>query len=259
MYVKLLILQSKRVSNFGNFGNSVKLFLEHDNFFSVSGRTITVSLVDVGNTFDNQNAMGTDQWIGHAYNWIEVPPSPGEFTLPPGVTSPLTPDSSFPFSSDNYLGYYNVGTESITENFGGNTACFPVISNGVVRASVSTTIFAIRYKMRSTRPAGCYMARFRGDEGIRLYVDNQLVFIDDIPNNLMPFILKVATKEYNKLNIYGNDYDTHDGTCIRDFIHVVDLATAHVKSLELSTNNKLEIFNIGTGKGTSVLELGKNF
>jgi UDP-glucose 4-epimerase len=78
---------------------------------------------------------------------------------------------------------------------------------------------------------------------------------NDIPNNLMPYILKVATKEFNKLSIYGNDYDTHDGTCIRDFIHVVDLALAHVKSLELYSNNKLEIFNIGTGKGTSVLEL----
>ena len=160
------------------FSGQIKIVLSFDacNFSSVSGRTITVSLVNVGNTFDNQNTRGTNTWVGHAYNWIEVPAVPGEFTLPPGVTSPLTPDSSFPFSSDNYLGYYNVGTESITENFGGNTACFPVMSNGVVRASVSTTTFAVRYKMRSTRPAGCYMARFRGDEGIRLYVDNQLVF-----------------------------------------------------------------------------------
>ncbi len=78
---------------------------------------------------------------------------------------------------------------------------------------------------------------------------------NDMPNNLMPFILKVATKEYEKLNVYGDDYNTIDGTCIRDFIHVVDLAIAHVKSLELYSNNKLEIFNIGTGKGTSVLDL----
>ena len=78
---------------------------------------------------------------------------------------------------------------------------------------------------------------------------------NDIPNNLMPYILKVATKEFNKLCIYGDDYDTHDGTCIRDFIHVVDLAIAHVKSLDLDSINKLEIFNVGTGKGTSVLEL----
>jgi UDP-glucose 4-epimerase len=78
---------------------------------------------------------------------------------------------------------------------------------------------------------------------------------NDIPNNLMPYILKVATKEFKELSIYGNDYDTPDGTCIRDFIHVVDLAIAHVKSLELNSINKLEIFNIGTGKGTSVLEL----
>jgi UDP-glucose 4-epimerase len=80
---------------------------------------------------------------------------------------------------------------------------------------------------------------------------------NDIPNNLMPYILKVASNEYNSLSIYGNDYNTPDGTCIRDFIHVVDLAVAHVKSIEYNNNNysNLEIFNIGTGNGISVLEL----
>jgi UDP-glucose 4-epimerase len=77
---------------------------------------------------------------------------------------------------------------------------------------------------------------------------------NDIPNNLMPYILKVATKQYNKLSIYGNDYNTRDGTCIRDFIHVVDLAKAHVAAV-IYNISFLEIFNIGTGKGTTVLEL----
>ncbi len=78
---------------------------------------------------------------------------------------------------------------------------------------------------------------------------------NDIPNNLMPYILKVAIKDYYELKIFGDDYDTYDGTCIRDFIHVVDLAVAHILSLDLIINNKLEIFNLGTGRGTSVLEL----
>jgi UDP-glucose 4-epimerase len=77
---------------------------------------------------------------------------------------------------------------------------------------------------------------------------------NDIPNNLMPYILKVATKQYNKLSIYGNDYNTRDGTCVRDFIHVVDLAKAHVASV-IYNNSFLETFNIGTGKGSTVLEL----
>jgi UDP-glucose 4-epimerase len=81
---------------------------------------------------------------------------------------------------------------------------------------------------------------------------------NDIPNNLMPYILKVATNKYDKLSIYGNDYNTRDGTCIRDFIHVVDLAKAHVASINYN-NLILETFNVGTGKGTTVLELVHTF
>ena len=83
---------------------------------------------------------------------------------------------------------------------------------------------------------------------------------NDITNNLMPYILKVATKQYNKLSIYGNDYSTRDGTCMRDFIHVVDLAKAHVASIIYNNiNSNLEVFNIGTGIGTTVLELVNTF
>lgn len=77
-----------------------------------------------------------------------------------------------------------------------------------------------------------------------------------IPNNLMPFIMKVANKEIDHLNIFGNDYPTKDGTGVRDYIHVVDLAKAHVKSLEKSGFNT---YNLGTGNGYSVLELVNTF
>ena len=80
----------------------------------------------------------------------------------------------------------------------------------------------------------------------------------DIPNNLMPYIVKVATGELEILSIFGNDYDTVDGTGVRDYIHVVDLARGHV----LALNNKktgVKIYNLGTGKGTSVLELVNAF
>jgi len=81
------------------------------------------------------------------------------------------------------------------------------------------------------------------------------------PTNLLPLILKVATGEYSKLSIYGNDWPTEDGTCIRDFIHVMDLAESHIASLEFLKNNVPQIIslNIGTGKGTSVLEMVKRF
>ena len=83
---------------------------------------------------------------------------------------------------------------------------------------------------------------------------------NDIPNNLMPYIVKVANKELPYLHVYGNDYDTPDGTGVRDYIHVVDLAKGHVKAVKkLEDNSGLSIYNLGTGKGYSVLDIVKNF
>ncbi len=78
-----------------------------------------------------------------------------------------------------------------------------------------------------------------------------------IPNNLFPYIVKVHNGELEKLTIFGSDYDTEDGTCIRDFIHVQDLADSHIACLEhLSTKNEcFSIYNVGTGRGISVLKL----
>ena len=81
-----------------------------------------------------------------------------------------------------------------------------------------------------------------------------------IPNNLMPYIMKVATGELPCLGVFGNDYDTPDGTGVRDYIHVVDLAKGHVKAVKkLEDNSGLSIYNLGTGKGYSVLDIVKNF
>ena len=82
-----------------------------------------------------------------------------------------------------------------------------------------------------------------------------------IPNNLMPYIVRVAKGELEELSIFGNDYDTKDGTGIRDYIHVVDLAKGHIKALEKleKENQGLYIYNLGTGKGYSVLDIVKAF
>jgi len=81
-----------------------------------------------------------------------------------------------------------------------------------------------------------------------------------IPNNLMPYIAKVAVGELDHLSVFGNDYPTPDGTGIRDYIHVMDLARGHVKSCEYAQHHKgSEIINLGTGKGCSVLELVNTF
>lgn len=81
-----------------------------------------------------------------------------------------------------------------------------------------------------------------------------------IPNNLMPYIVKVATKKLECLNVFGNDYNTKDGTGVRDYIHVVDLAKGHLKALEkINSENICDCFNLGTGNGYSVLEVVNTF
>ena len=81
-----------------------------------------------------------------------------------------------------------------------------------------------------------------------------------IPNNLMPYITQVAVGKLSQLGVFGNDYDTHDGTGVRDYIHVVDLAVGHVKALKkIEEKAGLKIYNLGTGVGYSVLDIVKNF
>lgn len=82
-----------------------------------------------------------------------------------------------------------------------------------------------------------------------------------IPNNLMPYIVRVASGQLEQLSVFGNDYDTHDGTGVRDYIHVVDLAKGHIKALEKLEKEKtgIYIYNLGTGVGYSVLDMVKAF
>lgn len=97
--------------------------------------------------------------------------------------------------------------------------------------------------LRYFNPVGAHPSGLLGEEP------------NGIPNNLMPYVQQVADGRREILNIFGNDYPTPDGTCIRDFIHVVDLAKGHVKAIEKIDDKPLRIVNLGTGKGTSVLEL----
>ena len=82
-----------------------------------------------------------------------------------------------------------------------------------------------------------------------------------IPNNLLPYVTQVAVGKLKELSIFGNDYDTHDGTGVRDYIHVVDLANGHVKALDkiLKAEPEVRIYNLGTGIGYSVLDVVKAF
>ena len=105
--------------------------------------------------------------------------------------------------------------------------------------------------LRYFNPAGAHASALIGEYPL------------DAPNNLVPVITRTAIGKRQELIVYGNDYDTPDGTCIRDYIHVVDLAKAHVVAVDRLLNKKnksnCEIFNIGTGQGNSVLEAIKAF
>ena len=82
-----------------------------------------------------------------------------------------------------------------------------------------------------------------------------------IPNNLIPYVTQTAAGIREKLTVHGNDYSTHDGTCIRDYIHVVDLAKAHVKAMEYAAkmSESEDVFNVGTGNGSTVMEVVETF
>ena len=150
----------------------IKVLLSRDACINdnTAGGTLSLQFLGGSNTFDNQTAFGTDQWVGHIYNWTGSAP-------PGGESSPASPATTTPFTTANYVGYYNVASETINENFGNSgTFCFPVLSNGGTRTNIYTETIAIRYRMRSTRPAGCYVLNANGDDGVRVYVDGNLVF-----------------------------------------------------------------------------------
>lgn len=137
---------------------------------------------------------------------------------------------SFPLSTTNPYGT----TKLMIEN----------ILNDVAKADSEWSIAILRY----FNPIGAHKSALIGEDP------------NDTPNNLMPYIVKVATKKLEYLNIFGNDYNTKDGTGVRDYIHVVDLAKGHIKALELINKQKgIDTYNLGTGKGYSVLEIVNTF
>ena len=118
------------------------------------------------------------------------------------------------------------------------------ILQGVTHADPAWSVVLLRY----FNPIGAHPSGRIGEDP------------EGIPNNLMPYITQVAAGKREKLSIFGNDYPTPDGTCIRDYIHVVDLAKGHVAAMEYAMGHTgTEIFNLGTGKGVSVTQLVDTF
>ncbi len=142
--------------------------------------------------------------------------------------SPLTED--MPTSATNPYGYTKVMIEQILQD--------------VAFADSEWSIALLRY----FNPIGAHESGLIGEDPT------------GIPNNLMPYITQVAVGKLPRLSIFGDDYDTPDGTGVRDYIHVVDLALGHIKALEkIKETNGVGIYNLGTGIGYSVLDLTYNF
>ncbi|MGN1203705.1 MAG: UDP-glucose 4-epimerase GalE [Lachnospiraceae bacterium] len=133
---------------------------------------------------------------------------------------------------------------SCTNPYGWTKSMLEQILTDIQKADPSWNVILLRY----FNPIGAHKSGKIGENP------------NGIPNNLMPYITQVAVGKLPQLGVFGNDYPTPDGTCIRDYIHVLDLATGHVKALErLKKNAGLDIYNLGTGIGYSVLDVIHNF
>lgn len=152
------------------FSGQIKVILSQGscNQTNTTSTTLLAHVISVGNTLDSQTTFGNNTWVGHVYDWVGSPP--------PGGASPATPSVTTPFTSAEYVGNFTIPTQNFVQGYGGDNVCFPVNSNGVNRTNILTDTYAVRYRMNSTLPAGCYILTIRGDDGIRVYVDNLLVF-----------------------------------------------------------------------------------
>lgn len=129
---------------------------------------------------------------------------------------------------------------STTNPYGASKLIIENILKDICKTDSSFNVAILRY----FNPVGAHKSGLIGENP------------NGIPNNLMPYITKVSIGKLPFLNVYGNDYDTHDGTGVRDYIHVLDLANGHLKALDkIHTSPGLVIYNLGTGNGYSVLDL----
>jgi UDP-glucose 4-epimerase len=133
---------------------------------------------------------------------------------------------------------------STTNPYGSTKLMIENILTDIYRSDEEWNIILLRY----FNPIGAHESGMIGEDP------------DGIPNNLVPYIAKVAVGRLPYVNVFGNDYKTKDGTGVRDYIHVVDLAEGHLKALEkINGNPGLAVYNLGTGVGYSVLEIIDNF
>lgn len=127
----------------------------------------------------------------------------------------------------------------ITNPYGETKHAIEKILQAVAEADQAMSVVILRY----FNPVGAHASGLLGEDP------------NGIPNNLMPIIMRVYRGKIEKLSVFGKDYETRDGTCIRDYIHVVDLAKGHLAAIKALKSGEVSVYNLGTGNGTTVLEM----
>ena len=162
-----------------------------------------------------------------------------------GMKNIIFSSSATVYTSDNEMPLQETSrTGGCTNPYGWTKYMTEQILSGLSHADPDWSVTLLRY----FNPIGAHPSGRIGEDP------------RGIPNNLMPYITQVAIGRRDHLSVFGNDYPTPDGTCIRDYIHVVDLAQGHVAAVQYAVRHKgTEIFNLGTGRGSSVLEMVNTF
>ena len=162
-----------------------------------------------------------------------------------GMMNIIFSSSATVYTADNEMPLKETSrTGGCTNPYGWTKYMTEVILSDMSKAEKDWSVVLLRY----FNPIGAHPSGRMGEDP------------RGIPNNLMPYITQVAVGRREKLSVYGNDYPTHDGTGVRDYIHVVDLAKGHVAAVDYACNHKgCEVFNLGTGVGYSVLDMVNTF
>ena len=162
-----------------------------------------------------------------------------------GVKKFVFSSSATVYGEENDIPYIETMKRGSCSNpYGWTKVMMEEILEDAAKADEELTVVLLRY----FNPIGAHKSGTIGENP------------NGIPNNLMPYITQVAVGKLKELGVFGNDYDTPDGTGVRDYIHVVDLAKGHVKAIDYAEQHKgTEIFNLGTGTGYSVLDIVKAF
>ena len=162
-----------------------------------------------------------------------------------GVKNIIFSSSATVYSADNEMPLRETSrTGNCTNPYGWTKYMTEQILSGMAHADKEWSIVLLRY----FNPIGAHISGQIGEDP------------RGIPNNLMPYITQVAIGRREKLSVFGNDYDTPDGTGVRDYIHVVDLSKGHVAAVKYTAEHKgCEVFNLGTGTGYSVLDMVNTF